>query len=59
MQRSYELVNQDVKANAVKHRLIHTKEELNKIVRSYLYSLQRDKQKIRNFFKKKSVRYAA
>jgi transposase len=54
-----ELVNQDVKANALKHKLIHTKSELSKMVRSYLYSLQKDKQKIRNFFKKESVRYAA
>jgi len=52
-----ELVNQDVKANALKHKLIHTKEELSKIVRSYLYSLQKNKQKLRNFFLKESVRY--
>ena len=52
-----ELVNQDVKANALKHKLIHTKEELSKIIRSYLYSLQKNKQKLRNFFLKESVRY--
>ena len=34
-----------------------TKEELSKIIRSYLYSLQKNKQKLRNFFLKESVRY--
>ena len=54
-----ELVNQDVKANALKHKLIHKVEDLNKKLRSYLYSLQRNKQKVRNFFKKECVKYAA
>ena len=54
-----ELVNQDVKANALKHKLIHKVEDLNKNLRSYLYSLQKNKQKIRNFFKKECVKYAA
>ena len=54
-----ELVNQDVKANALKHKLIHKVEDLNRNLRSYLYSLQKNKQKIRNFFQKNCVRYAA
>ena len=54
-----ELVNQDVKANALKHKLIHKVEDLNKNLRSYLYSLQKNKQKIKNFFQKECVRYAA
>lgn len=54
-----ELVNQDVKANALKHKLIHKVEDLNRNLRSYLYSLQKNKQKIRNFFQKDCVRYAA
>jgi len=54
-----ELVNQDVKANALKHKLIHKVEDLNKNLRSYLYSLQKNKQKIKNFFLKECVKYAA
>ncbi len=54
-----ELVNQDVKANALKHKLIHNTKDLSKNLRGYLYALQNNKQKIRNFFKKDCVKYAA
>ena len=47
-----ELVNQDVKANANNFRLLKTIDDLKINVRSYLF-------KIRNFFKKDTVAYAA
>jgi len=53
-----ELLNQDVKANALKHKTVRTKDNLKSYLKSYLFQLQKTPQKIRNFFKKECVRYA-
>lgn len=54
-----EQLNQDVKSNAVGRRRPHTREELVRNVRSYLYSRQRKPHIIKRYFKAESVRYAA
>ena len=53
-----ELLNQDVKTNALKHKNVRTKDHLKSYLKSYLFKLQKTPQKIRNFFKKECVRYA-
>ena len=53
-----ELLNQDVKSNAYKHKLISTTKELKKALHSYLRKIQNNRQKVMNFFKKKQVRFA-
>jgi transposase len=54
-----ELVNHDVKANANHFQVIRSLEDLKTNVRYYLTKIQFNEFKIRNFFKKKEVAYAA
>jgi transposase len=54
-----ELVNQDLKANANNFKSLKSVENLAINVRSYLTQIQHDEWKIRSFFKKKEVAYAA
>ena len=54
-----ELVNQDVKANACLFKPVRKIEDLLINIRYYLTKIQFNEFKIRNFFKKKEVKYAA
>jgi len=54
-----ELLNQDVKTNAVGRKRPRDKEELMGNVRRFLWSTQRRPQKVRNYFRHPNVRYAA
>ena len=54
-----ELVNQDVKANANNFRALKSLNELMINLRCYLTQIQFNEFKIRNYFTKKEVRYAA
>lgn len=54
-----ELLNQDVKTNAVGRKRPHTQQELTSSVRRFLWSAQRQPRKVRNYFKEQHVRYAA
>ena len=54
-----EVLNQDVKSNAVGRKRVHRLEELIYNLRSYLWSRQRRPEIVRNYFKEKHVRYAA
>lgn len=54
-----ELLNQDVKTNAVGRKRPRDKVELIRNVRHFMRSTQRQPQKVRNYFHKDEVRYAA
>lgn len=54
-----ELVNQDVKSNALGKRRPRTGEEMIQDVRSYLHKRQRQPHIVRNYFHEQHVRYAA
>lgn len=54
-----EVLNQDVKSNAVGRRRASNKQELISNVRKYLRSRQRQPRIIRQYFQEKHVRYAA
>ena len=54
-----ELVNQDVKANANNFRALKSLKDLMINLRYYLTKIQFNEFKIRNYFTKKEVRYAA
>jgi len=54
-----EVLNQDVKSNAVGRRRASNKQELISNVRKYLRSRQRQPRIVRQYFKEKHVRYAA
>jgi len=54
-----EVLNQDVKSNAVGRRRAATKTELKANLRAYLRSTQRQPHVVRSFFLEKHVRYAA
>ena len=54
-----ELLNQDVKTNAVGRQRPNDQPEMLQQVRSYLRSTQRRPQVVRNYFKHQDVRYAA
>jgi len=54
-----ELLNQDVKTNAVGRKRPRDKVELIRNVRHFLRSTQRQPRKVRNYFHKDEVRYAA
>jgi transposase len=54
-----ELVNQDVKANANNFKVMRSIEDLATNVRYYLTKIQFDEYKIRSYFNKKEVQYAA
>jgi len=53
-----EVLNQDVKSNAVGRRRARTKDELMSNVRGYLRSRQKRPRLVRNYFKEEHVRYA-
>ena len=52
-----ELLNQDVKANATKKNRPKSVKELKMRLRSYLNSIQKKPQKVKNYFKAKQVSY--
>ncbi len=54
-----EMLNQDVKSNAVGRRRAHNQEELVTNVRGYLRSRQRQPNIVQNYFNEEHVRYAA
>jgi len=54
-----ELLNQDVKSNAVGRRRAPNQEELIKNVRGYLRSTQRQPHIVKRYFQERHVRYAA
>lgn len=54
-----EMLNQDVKANAVGRRRPRTQTEMMGTVRTYLRSTQRQPHIVRSYFQEESVRYAA
>ena len=54
-----ELLNHDIKANAVGRKRVKTKEKMMENVRRYLHRRQKQPQVIRNFFREKHVSYAA
>ena len=53
-----EILNQDVKSNALGRKRAHSREQLFKNVRSYLRSRQRKPNIVKNYFKEKHVQYA-
>jgi transposase len=53
-----ELLNQDVKTNALGRRRPHTQDELIGETRSYLRSRQRTPSIVANYFREKQVSYA-
>ena len=53
-----ELLNQDLKANAFKHKMITNQTELEIATRVYLGDIQFKEFKVRSFFTPKSVEYA-
>lgn len=54
-----EVLNQDVKSNAVGRRRAHNRDELISHVRGYLKSRQRQPHLVRRYFNEEHVRYAA
>lgn len=54
-----ELLNQDVKSNAVGRKRAKTKQELKRNLLSYLYGRQKSPHIVRSYFHKKEVNYAA
>jgi len=54
-----ELLNQNVKSNAVGRRSARDQNELTTNLRSYLYSRQRKPEMVKKYFHSKHVRYAA
>lgn len=54
-----ELLNHDIKANAVGRKRVKTKEEMLENIRRHLHRRQKQPQVIRNFFREKHVSYAA
>ncbi|KMP11013.1 transposase [Candidatus Nitromaritima sp. SCGC AAA799-A02] len=54
-----EVLNQDVKSNAVGRRRPRNQEEMIKTVRGYLRSRQKTPHTVKNYFNEKHVRYAA
>ena len=54
-----EMLNQDVKTNAVGRKRPSTQKEMIKNVRGYLWSRQRKPDSVKKYFHKKSVNYAA
>ncbi|MCP4050948.1 MAG: IS630 family transposase, partial [bacterium] len=54
-----ELLNQDVKSNAVKHRKPENTNHLKKALKSYMCKIQKSPTKVADFFKKKEVAYTA
>ncbi|HDZ61612.1 MAG TPA: IS630 family transposase, partial [Nitrospirae bacterium] len=54
-----EMLNQDVKSNAVGRRRAYHQDELVSNLRSYLRSRQKKPYIVRNYFNEEHVRYAA
>ena len=54
-----ELLNQDVKSNAVGRRRPHTQSEMINTVRSFLHQRQKQPEKVMSYFHEKHVQYAA
>jgi len=54
-----EMLNQDVKSNAVGRRRAKSQSEMTGDVRRYLHTCQKHPQKIKGYFQEKHVRYAA
>lgn len=54
-----EMLNQDVKSNAVGRKRAHDQKELLSNVRSFLWSRQRQPRIVKKYFQEKHVRYAA
>lgn len=54
-----EMLNNDVKSNAVGRRRPHTHEEMIQNVRRHLYACQRKPELVKKYFQEKHVRYAA
>jgi transposase len=54
-----ELLNQDVKGNAVGRQRPHDQDEMVQTVRSYLRSTQKQPQIVRQYFQQEDVRYAS
>jgi len=54
-----EMLNQDVKSNALGIKRPHNLDEMIKGVRSYLFSRQKLPQIVKNYFKEQSAKYAA
>ena len=53
-----ELLNQDIKTNALKGKIVKTNDQLKYNLKSYLFKIQKTPQKVKNYFKKECVRYA-
>lgn len=53
-----ELLNQDIKTNALKGKIIKTNYQLKHHLKSYLFKIQKTPQKVMNYFKKDCVKYA-
>ncbi len=53
-----ELLNQDVKTNAVGRQRPRTRDDLKYRVRSFLWSLQKTPERVRRYFHAPQVRYA-
>jgi transposase len=53
-----ELLNQDVKTNALKGKIAKTNDQLRYHLKSYLFKIQKTPQKVKNYFKKECVKYA-
>lgn len=54
-----EMLNQDVKSNAVSKRRPHNQSQMMRAVRSYLQRRRRDPDLVKRYFHEESVRYAA
>ena len=54
-----EMLNHDVKANAVGRRRPHNQKQLMRTVRNYLDDRRRDPERVKRYFHESSVRYAA
>ena len=53
-----EFLNQDIKSNAMKRQRPHNRDELMKMVRSYLYKIQKCPERVSRYFWARSVQYA-
>ncbi len=54
-----EMLNQDVKSNAIGRRRPHNQSEMIKDIRNFLFSRQKQPQIVKNYFKEQHVKYAA
>jgi len=54
-----EMLNQDVKSNAIGRRRPHNQNEMIKDIRNFLFRRQKQPQVVKNYFKEQFVKYAA